>query len=180
MAGGEIARVINMVEAIGFASREGDTVTLESAKAVILRPSVHIDKSDDNYYDSRAACINRSAAATLTRRCITLRSCLPPRTSSPSSAGFTASATRISRSPIRRWDRRCARPARRRSNSECRKRAYAGQHCRGHGAFAESNSTCQAIDTAMRHRGRKKRPATAASEKHRILRSAPGALQISP
>jgi putative ATPase len=52
MAGGEIRAVINMVEAIGFASREGDTVTLESAKAVILRPSVHIDKSDDNYYDT--------------------------------------------------------------------------------------------------------------------------------
>ena len=52
MAGGEIRSLINMVEAAAFASRAGEEITLDLAKSIVLRPAVHIDKSDDNYYDT--------------------------------------------------------------------------------------------------------------------------------
>jgi len=52
MANGEIRSLINMIEAVTFARRSDETITLALAKALICKPAVHIDKNDDNYYDT--------------------------------------------------------------------------------------------------------------------------------
>ncbi|HHX79445.1 MAG TPA: recombinase RarA, partial [Acholeplasmataceae bacterium] len=52
MANGEARSLINMVEAISFASKDEKEITLEYAKEVIQKPSINIDKNEDNYYDT--------------------------------------------------------------------------------------------------------------------------------
>lgn len=52
MANGEARGLINMAEAVGFALKDEQTITLELAKAVIQKPSINIDKNEDNYYDT--------------------------------------------------------------------------------------------------------------------------------
>lgn len=52
MANGEARSLINMLEAIGFALRDNENITLELARDVIQRPLVNIDKNEDNYYDT--------------------------------------------------------------------------------------------------------------------------------
>ncbi|HEY8395323.1 MAG TPA: AAA family ATPase, partial [Bacilli bacterium] len=49
MANGEARGLINMAEAVGFALKDEQTITLELAKAVIQKPSINIDKNEDNY-----------------------------------------------------------------------------------------------------------------------------------
>ena len=51
MANGEVRTLINMVEAI-YLSNESETIDLEKAKAVILKPNIAIDKNEDSYYDT--------------------------------------------------------------------------------------------------------------------------------
>ncbi|MCK9537180.1 MAG: replication-associated recombination protein A [Bacilli bacterium] len=52
MANGEIRSLINMIEATYFSVRPGEVVNLDFVKAIILKPSINIDKSEDNYYDT--------------------------------------------------------------------------------------------------------------------------------
>lgn len=52
MANGEARSLINMLEAIGFALQEGETLTIELAQTVVQKPPINIDKNEDNYYDT--------------------------------------------------------------------------------------------------------------------------------
>lgn len=52
MANGEARSLINMVEAISFAVKDEKEITLEFAKEIIQKPSINIDKNEDNYYDT--------------------------------------------------------------------------------------------------------------------------------
>lgn len=51
MANGEVRIIINMLEAIFFVL-DNNEITLELAKEVVQRPSVSIDKGEDNFYDT--------------------------------------------------------------------------------------------------------------------------------
>jgi len=51
MANGEVRILINMLETI-FLVLDGEEITLELAKSVIQKPSISIDKSEDNFYDT--------------------------------------------------------------------------------------------------------------------------------
>ena len=52
MANGEVRIIINMLEAIFFVLNDANLITLEIAKEVIQKPSVSIDKGEDNFYDT--------------------------------------------------------------------------------------------------------------------------------
>lgn len=51
MANGEVRTLINMVEAI-YLSCGNETIDLEKAKSIILKPNIAIDKNEDSYYDT--------------------------------------------------------------------------------------------------------------------------------
>ncbi len=50
-ASGEVRFLINALEGITFIL-EGNTITLEDAKMIVQKPSISIDKNEDNYYDT--------------------------------------------------------------------------------------------------------------------------------
>ncbi|MDD3107341.1 MAG: replication-associated recombination protein A [Bacilli bacterium] len=52
MANGDARALINMIEGIYFSKTDQDIINLEYAKTIILKPSINIDKSDDNYFDT--------------------------------------------------------------------------------------------------------------------------------
>ena len=52
MANGEIRTLINMVEAIYLSKGDLNTIDLEFAKSIILKPNISIDKNEDSYYDT--------------------------------------------------------------------------------------------------------------------------------
>lgn len=52
MANGEVRIIINMLEAIFFVLGDSNLITLEIAKEVIQKPSISIDKGEDNFYDT--------------------------------------------------------------------------------------------------------------------------------
>lgn len=52
MANGEVRIIINMLEAIFFILDENKNINLDLAKLVIQKPSVSIDGSEDNFYDT--------------------------------------------------------------------------------------------------------------------------------
>lgn len=51
LANGEVRSVLNMIEVVTLAL-EGTNITFELAKSVLLRPSILIDGSSDNYFDT--------------------------------------------------------------------------------------------------------------------------------
>lgn len=52
MANGEIRTLINMVEAIYLSKGELNSIDLNFAKSIILKPNISIDKNEDSYYDT--------------------------------------------------------------------------------------------------------------------------------
>ncbi|MGD9887255.1 MAG: replication-associated recombination protein A [Bacilli bacterium] len=52
MANGDARSLINMIEGIFFSKTENQIIDLNFAKTIIQKPSINIDKSDDNYYDT--------------------------------------------------------------------------------------------------------------------------------
>lgn len=54
-ANGEIRTALNMLESISLVAKEGERVLLGLAKRVVMKPSLSLDKSGDNYYDMLSA-----------------------------------------------------------------------------------------------------------------------------
>lgn len=54
-ANGEIRTALNMLESISLVAKDGERVPLGLAKRVVMKPSLSIDKSGDNYYDMLSA-----------------------------------------------------------------------------------------------------------------------------
>jgi len=52
MANSEVRSLINMLEGIYFTLADTKTITYEIAKEVVLKPSINIDKNEDNYYNT--------------------------------------------------------------------------------------------------------------------------------
>ncbi|MGD9604594.1 MAG: replication-associated recombination protein A [Bacilli bacterium] len=52
MANGDARSLINMVESLYFSMTEKQIIDLQFAKSIIQKPSINMDKSDDNYYDT--------------------------------------------------------------------------------------------------------------------------------
>ena len=137
MANGEARSLINMLEAIGFALQEGETLTIELAQTVVQKPPINIDKNEDNYYDTLSGLHKSIRGSDVNAALHYLAKLLLAEDFLPLVRRLYCICYEDISLANPPWGRKSEPPAKPPWNWACRKRAPSGQHRHRHGAFPE-------------------------------------------